>query len=134
MLEKLKNRKAAGFTLLELIVVLLILGVLAAVAVPTFATVRENSADRSAVTTAEAIARNANSIAASDADAGGVVDATIMTAAAGEADDSNANLTITDDAAGSVTVQVDSGSYSTCSIVSITSGVAGAGSAAPGNC
>lgn len=61
------NRTKKAFTLLELIVVLLVLGILAAIAVPTFNTVKTNSAKRSAQTTAEGIARNTDAIAASSA-------------------------------------------------------------------
>ncbi|MBU6200621.1 MAG: prepilin-type N-terminal cleavage/methylation domain-containing protein [Acidobacteria bacterium] len=79
------TRTKKAFTLLELIVVLLVLGILAAIAVPTFNTVKTNSAKRSAQTTAEGIARNADAIAASSADGGAVSGADLNTAV-GEAD------------------------------------------------
>lgn len=79
------NRTKKAFTLLELIVVLLVLGILAAIAVPTFNTVKSNSAKRSAQTTAEGIARNADAIAASTGDGGAVSNAD-LDAAIGEAD------------------------------------------------
>jgi type IV pilus assembly protein PilA len=62
------NRTKKAFTLLELIVVLLVLGILAAIAVPTFATVKENAAERTFQASADAIARNAAAIAASSND------------------------------------------------------------------
>jgi len=58
------NRTMKAFTLLELIVVLLVLGILAAIAVPTFNTVKKNSAEKTFQASAEAVARNANAIAA----------------------------------------------------------------------
>jgi MSHA pilin protein MshA len=79
------NRTKKAFTLLELIVVLLVLGILAAIAVPTFATVKENAAERTFQATADAIARNAAAIAASSNDGDNDVSAADVTAAAGEA-------------------------------------------------
>jgi prepilin-type N-terminal cleavage/methylation domain-containing protein len=82
------NRTKKAFTLLELIVVLLVLGILAAIAVPTFNTVKANSAKRSAQTTAEGIARNADAIAASSA-SGAAVSIGDLDKAIGEADVEN---------------------------------------------
>jgi prepilin-type N-terminal cleavage/methylation domain-containing protein len=79
------NRTKKAFTLLELIVVLLVLGILAAIAVPTFAAVKVNAADRTFKTSADAIARNATAIAASSNDGDNDVSAADITAAAGEA-------------------------------------------------
>lgn len=65
------QRKSSGkpaFTLLELIVVLLVLGVLAVISVPTFNRIKENSAERVAQSTLEAIDRNGEAIAVSDPD------------------------------------------------------------------
>lgn len=79
------TRKNAGFTLLELIVVLLILGVLAAIAIPTFNLIQQNSVAGSLTTTGEAIVRNANAIAASEMTAGSNVSQAILEEAAAEA-------------------------------------------------
>jgi prepilin-type N-terminal cleavage/methylation domain-containing protein len=55
-----------GFTLLELIVVLVILGLLAAVAIPTYNAVINRAAQSTAVQSAEALGRAAVALAAFD--------------------------------------------------------------------
>lgn len=82
-LLRLAAAKRRGFTLLELIVVLLVLGILAAIAIPTFNRIQANSVKSSVKADADAIARNANGIAASEN--GGLVDAQILNLAAVEA-------------------------------------------------
>jgi type IV pilus assembly protein PilA len=74
------NRTKKAFTLLELIVVLLILGILAAIAVPTFTAVKRNSAVQTAEASAESVARNADAIAASAGDNGAVAQGDLDTA------------------------------------------------------
>jgi prepilin-type N-terminal cleavage/methylation domain-containing protein len=74
------TRTKKAFTLLELIVVLLVLGILAAIAVPTFNTVKRNSAVQTAEASAEGVARNADSIAASSGDNGAVAQGDLDTA------------------------------------------------------
>ena len=60
----LGSKKA--FTLLELIVVVVVLGILAALAIPSFSTVKQSAADKIAVQSAESVVRNAKALAAFD--------------------------------------------------------------------
>ena len=118
------NRTKKAFTLLELIVVLLVLGILAAIAVPTFNSVKESSVSRAALTNAQAIARNANAISA--AEAGGVTTQAHVDTAGGEAAGSGYDANTTSD--GSVTVT--SGNISCESTITISAGQAVAGTPA----
>lgn len=61
-------RRRSGFTLLELVLVLLLLGIFAGIAVPTFQKVKENAATRSLDTVLASIERNGEAIAVSDPD------------------------------------------------------------------
>jgi len=58
------NRSKKAFTLLELIVVVVVLGILALVAVPSFKGVIDNTRGSVAEQTARSIARDANALAA----------------------------------------------------------------------
>jgi prepilin-type N-terminal cleavage/methylation domain-containing protein len=59
-------RSKKAFTLLELIVVVVVLGILAALAIPSFAKVKETAADKVALNSAQSIYRNAQALAAFD--------------------------------------------------------------------
>lgn len=64
------NRTKKAFTLLELIVVVVVLGILALVAVPSFTGVINNSRGSVAENTAASIARDANALAAFNSGSG----------------------------------------------------------------
>jgi prepilin-type N-terminal cleavage/methylation domain-containing protein len=103
------NRAKKAFTLLELIVVLLVLGVLAAIAVPTYTTVKTNSVKRSVQSTLEAIDRAGEAAFASDNNLG----AEAIADAAMEGVATDGNRTVTDEAAdASITVTLVSGTIS----------------------
>ena len=76
------HRKA--FTLLELIVVIVVLGVLAALAIPSFSTVKQTSADKVAIASAESIVRSAKTLAAFD---GAALNDTYVDASGAEVDE-----------------------------------------------
>jgi uncharacterized delta-60 repeat protein/prepilin-type N-terminal cleavage/methylation domain-containing protein len=85
----LRPYRVAGFSLTELVVVLAVISLIAAIAVPTFSSVRSNAAQRVALASAEAVARNAFALAVQSSstplvDAGGF--GSSLAAAAGEAD------------------------------------------------
>lgn len=89
------TRAKRAFTLLELIVVIVILGILAALAIPTFASVISKSETQGAKTAAEAVGRNAVALAAFDRSAPTYAH---LTAAAGET--GGAVEVVSDDLAG----------------------------------
>jgi type IV pilus assembly protein PilA len=65
----LKNRKA--FTLLELIVVIVVAGILAGIAIPSFNSIREKSKEEAAVQEAVAFGKNVTAIGSFDLDGTG---------------------------------------------------------------
>jgi prepilin-type N-terminal cleavage/methylation domain-containing protein len=71
-------RSKKAFTLLELIVVVVVLGILAALAIPSFSTVKRTSVEKVAFNSASSILRNAKALAAFDGTA--VTEAHIDTA------------------------------------------------------
>jgi prepilin-type N-terminal cleavage/methylation domain-containing protein len=119
------NKSKKAFTLLELIVVLVVLGILAALAIPSFAKVQKNAAATVASSTAKSIARDANALGAQNqgSTAGTTINANLDTAFAEVTAPSNA--VISDPASsGSMTVTVTGGGEAQVCTVSITSGLA----------
>ena len=57
---KLHNRSTKGFTLVEIMIVVVIIGLLAAMAIPAFQKVRQNSIEKTLVNDARQIASAAN--------------------------------------------------------------------------
>ena len=114
------NRSKKAFTLLELIVVLVILGILAALAIPTFANVQQGAALRVASSTAKAIARDANAISAAAAQ--GATTTANITSAYGETTFAS-NMTASN-TGGSVTLSVTAGGATETCYVAIVGTVA----------
>lgn len=97
----MQKRMFKAFTLLELIVVVIVLGILALVAVPAFTGVINNSTGSVVENTAKAVARDANALAAfnsgadanltSDSNINAALDETTLDTADGWAKDNAAN-------------------------------------------
>jgi type IV pilus assembly protein PilA len=97
-----RTRKA--FTLLELIVVVIVLGILALIAVPTFRSVTNNAATSVAESTAGAIARNANALASQ---AGASTTYANIATSAGEVTPATGMAIVLATGTGSVKVQIN---------------------------
>lgn len=72
MLSRIKSRR--GFSLIELAVVLIVIGFIAAIAIPTFQKVIAKSEESAARASVEAVGRNAVAMAAFDRTSSGSVD------------------------------------------------------------
>jgi prepilin-type N-terminal cleavage/methylation domain-containing protein len=82
-MRSIKNMRA--FTLIEMVIVLVLLGILAALAIPTFAALVESSRQESARLTAEAVVAQAQALSALE-DGNQTIDATHMEAASEDTD------------------------------------------------
>lgn len=112
------HRHRPGFSLLELVVVLAIFAVLAALSVPVFERLRGNSLERVAQSTLETLDRNGEAIGASGAD---VSDAQIAAAVLGELDVPEGMTVTRDDA--KLTVTATAGSVTASGTVTFSGGV-----------
>jgi type IV pilus assembly protein PilA len=118
------NKSKKAFTLLELIVVLVVLGILAALAIPSFAKVQKNAAGTVASSTAKSIARDANALGAQNMGASnGTTTAANIDTAYGEVI-APSNASITNPTTGNVTVSVIGGGEAQVCTVAISGTVA----------
>jgi prepilin-type N-terminal cleavage/methylation domain-containing protein len=114
----LKHTKKKAFTLLELIAVVVVLSILAALAIPTFSTVKQSAADKVAYRSAENVVRNAEVLAAVD---GAALNDTYLDTAGAETDGYNGTAN---------TITISSGGMTAVATIDATTGAitVGAGS------
>jgi prepilin-type N-terminal cleavage/methylation domain-containing protein len=103
-------RSKKGFTLLELIAVVVVLSILAALAIPTFSTVKQSAADKVAYRSAENVVRNAEVLAAVD---GAALNDTYLDTAGAETDGYNGTAN---------TITISSGGMTAVATIDATTG------------
>ena len=126
----IRNKKA--FTLLELIVVLVILGILAALAIPSFNKVQQNSAASVASSTAKSLARDANALGAQNAAASAGLTATANIHTAYTELTVPSNLTASWDGSAATLTVNGGGVAQVCQVVIVSNNAVSSGTTASG--
>lgn len=80
MLKRLKSKPESGFTLVELMIVVLVIAILIAIAIPTFLGARERAQNRTAQANLQTATKAESAYNAGDANAGFTASAAIMAA------------------------------------------------------